>query len=339
MKPFLPDLSHIYIVDGAMDYPLAHNVIERYPRAERITVPDYKMVFNRKGQDFIKQKNSIKLILAIKKPPFIYPSTDILQDAGFENFTYTTPLLNCLYNCQYCFLQGMYPSANLVAFVNEEDFFLEAKKSIDLRKNKNQPLALSISYNTDLMAFENIIPFCKRWIEFTREQKDITIEIRTKSAFSSSLNNVVPHENIILGWTLSPDAVIEQYEWDTPPLEKRIQAVREMMEKGWKVRLCFDPIMTIDHWQDVYAEFLDNVFSSIPAERIYDVVVGVFRMNKDFFQRARKREPKVDIYYKQYEMTDSVLSISSDELDNVRSFFDKALSNYIEKSKIDVWGR
>jgi rhodanese-related sulfurtransferase len=64
------------------------------------------------------------------------------------------------------------------------------------------------------MAFENIIPFCKRWIEFTREQKDITIEIRTKSAFSSSLNNVVPHENVILGWTLSPDAVIEQYEWD-----------------------------------------------------------------------------------------------------------------------------
>ena len=60
MKPFLPDLSHIYIVDGAMDYPLAHNVIERYPRAERITVPDYKMVFNRKGQDFIKQKNNDK---------------------------------------------------------------------------------------------------------------------------------------------------------------------------------------------------------------------------------------------------------------------------------------
>jgi len=30
--------------------------------------------------------------------------------------------LNCVYDCEYCYLQGMYPSANIVVFVNFEDF-------------------------------------------------------------------------------------------------------------------------------------------------------------------------------------------------------------------------
>ena len=32
-------------------------------------------------------------------------------------------MFNCIYDCDYCYLQGMYPSANIVVFVNHEDFF------------------------------------------------------------------------------------------------------------------------------------------------------------------------------------------------------------------------
>ena len=72
----------------------------------------------------------MKLILAIKKPPFIYKGTDILQDGGFKNFYYNTPFLNCLYNCDYCFLQGMYPSANMVVFVNQSEMQLAVEDEI-----------------------------------------------------------------------------------------------------------------------------------------------------------------------------------------------------------------
>ena len=334
---FLPDFSHIYIEDGAEKYPLAKDIIKRFPKAEKIYIPDYKTVFNRSGQDFIQQKKSMNLILAVKKPPFLYESTDIIQDAGFENFVYTTPLLNCLYNCQYCFLQGMYPSANLVAFANEDDFFKAARNAVVQRKNKNQPLVLSISYNTDLLASENIIPFCRHWIEFASTQSDILIEIRTKSALFNVLKNVKPHKNVLLGWTLSPQEVIEKYEWDTPPLDRRLNAVRQALEKGWKVRLCFDPVMIIPQWQKVYGRFLDELFEAIPVDQIYDAVVGVFRMNKDFFQRARKREPKVDIYYKDYELNKSVLSISEEVHEEVKTFMLEKLEQHFSLDLIDIW--
>ena len=32
-------------------------------------------------------------------------------------------MYNCLFDCRYCFLQGMYNSSNFVIFVNYEDFF------------------------------------------------------------------------------------------------------------------------------------------------------------------------------------------------------------------------
>lgn len=334
---YQPDFSHIYIEEEAENYPLTKKLLKKFPRAERIIIPDYKTAFNRTGQDFIQQKKSMKLILAVKKPPFVYASTDILQDAGFENFVYTTPLLNCLYNCQYCFLQGMYPSANLVAFVNDNDYYHEAIKAIKHRKNKEQPLVLSISYNTDLLAFENIIPYCRMWIVFAADNPEILVEIRTKSTLFSAIKDIEPSNNVLLGWTLSPQAVIDKYEWDTPPLAKRLQAVNQAIENGWQVRLCFDPIMIISGWEKIYSNFIDEVFAELPEEKIYDIVVGVFRMNKDFFKRAKKREPRVDIYYKEYELNDSVLTIKTDQRVEVEEVILKKLANFINRDKIDIW--
>ena len=37
-------------------------------------------------------------------------------------------MLNCIYDCKYCFLQGMFNSANYLVFVNYQDFFLQLMK-------------------------------------------------------------------------------------------------------------------------------------------------------------------------------------------------------------------
>ena len=37
--------------------------------------------------------------------------------------------MNCVFDCEYCYLKGMYPSANLVVFVNLEDIFAEVEKT------------------------------------------------------------------------------------------------------------------------------------------------------------------------------------------------------------------
>ena len=334
---FLPNFSHIYVEFAALGFPLTAKCLERFPKAEVVKIFDYKMVFNRTGQDFQTQKKSAKLIIAVKKPPFIYKGTDILQDGGFKNFYYNTPILNCLYNCDYCFLQGMYPSANMVIYVNQEDMQLAVEKAILKRCYPKDPLMLSISYNTDLMAFENIVPMTRIWIKYAKTQPDLNLEIRTKSSLFSALKDIEPTNKILLSWTLSPEKVVKENELDTPSLVRRIVAIQSAIESGWKVRLCFDPILVYSGWENDYSELIEHIKSEINGNKIFDITVGVFRMGHDYFQRVRKSKPVSNVYYQNYEYEDGVMTESGFNRKSVESFMRKKLSDYILESKIHFW--
>ena len=66
-------------------------------------------------------------------------------------------MYNCLYDCDYCFLQGLYSSANYVLFVNYEDFFEHISHTIE--KNKNDSQMFFSGYDCDSLAFDKISGF------------------------------------------------------------------------------------------------------------------------------------------------------------------------------------
>ena len=135
MKNLLSNFSHIYVETDAVGYPITDLVLGKCKKSEIIYIKHYKDIFNRSGQDFQSQKASMKLILSKKKKPFLYPVSEMIQEYMTPNYFYTTPMVNCLYNCDYCFLQGMYNSANFVVFVNYENYFSEIKKIVEFNKS------------------------------------------------------------------------------------------------------------------------------------------------------------------------------------------------------------
>ena len=152
---WLSNFSHLYVERAALDYSFAQSIITRFPRARIVPIDDYKSIFARPRQHFQIQKRSMKLILAVKKDRFLYPGSGHSQHFNLDNFYYNTLMFNCVYNCDYCYLQGMYPSANVVAFVNTPDYFEATRQAIAERSNIHQPLYVCISYDTDLLAFES----------------------------------------------------------------------------------------------------------------------------------------------------------------------------------------
>ena len=267
---YLKRFSHVYLEEGVEDYAITGVILDRLPNATQVSVKDYKNMFARPGQDFQLQKRSPKLILARKKDNFIYTGSLASQNFGYRNFYYNSLLLNCIYNCDYCYLQGMYPSGNMVIFVNEDDFLKATLSAIENRLYQKEPLYLCISYDTDLLAFETVVPYASRFIEFTREQEDLIIEIRTKSANWRCLKDIRPIERCILAWTLSPPLVAKQYEKLTPSSDQRIEAIKHCLELGWPVRLCFDPVLRVENWESVYHSYFESVFKRLPAEKIRD---------------------------------------------------------------------
>lgn len=326
---FMPDFSHIYIEDSARAYPLTAHVLSKFPRATCIEIDNYKEVFARSKQQFATQKQAAKLILAVKQPPFLYKGADVSQDFGNTHFYYTSSILNCLYNCEYCFLQGMFPGANVVIFVNIEDYFEELKQML-----KQHPVYLSITYETDLLAFEHIAGLTAAWIQFATKEPDLTIEIRTKSVNIRALRHLSPPTNVILAWTISPHSVSERYEHKAPPLRARLAALEQALADGWQVRVCLDPILHVEHWQDVYRECIEQTFAVIPAEKIRDMSIGTFRISRDYLKKMRKERLDSVLLHDHYECREGVYSYSVEMTAMLLSFVNEQLLRHVPQHRI-----
>ena len=133
----------------------------------------------------------------------IYEGAVVCEDFENDNFYYTSSIINCIYDCEYCYLQGVYSSGNIVIFVDIEKVFEEVEELY----NKLKSLYLCVSYDTDLLAIENICSFSEKWYHFIKDKKDLKIELRTKSANIDKFLNLDVLDNFIIAFTLSPEDI------------------------------------------------------------------------------------------------------------------------------------
>lgn len=321
--------SHIYIEEKALSHPNTKKVISKFSNSEIITIKHYKDMFNRKNQNFLMQKYSPKLILAIKESGFFYKGSSFCEDFGNKNFYYTSCMMNCLYNCEYCYLQGMYPSANIVLFVNLEDTFKEIEKLLE----KNS-VYLCISYDTDLLAFEGIIGFVEKWIDFLKVHKNLKIELRTKSSNFSKIKKIQSVDRMILAWTISPDEIATKYEKGASPFKVRVNNIKQAIDLGWKVRLCFDPIIYIKDYKSTYRHMINYLFKSINREKVQDLSIGVFRVSKEYLKIMRKQNPKSTILSYPFEKDDYGMTYPKELKEELLNFVYENSRKYIDKNKI-----
>lgn len=148
--------SHIYVEAAVRNHPRTQRILQQFLKAQVISITHYKDVFCRKGQQVHLQHGSKALIIARKDGQLLYEGAEVCQSFGNEYFYYTSCVMNCIYDCEYCYLKGMYPSGNLVIFINIEDIFAELETLL-----AKHPVYLCVSYDTDLLALENIAGFVK----------------------------------------------------------------------------------------------------------------------------------------------------------------------------------
>lgn len=296
-----PPFSHIYVEAAVRDHPRTRRILASFPHARIVLIGHYKDVFCRRGQDYCRQRRSQCLILAQKKGRLSYPGAPVCQNFGNEHFYYMSCMMNCVYDCEYCYLKGMYPSGNMVVFVNLEDFFEEAKRLAD-----SNPAYLCVSYDSDLLAAEGLAGYAGEWLRFAKNQEGLSVEIRTKCAPLQFFQQALPASQVIFAFTLSPQAVIDAYEHGAPSLARRISCAALAQSRGFSVRLCFDPVLYVPDWERHYDDMLSLVFQGLDLERVRDAGVGTFRISGAYLKKMRKNEPGSAVAQFPYQNEDGV---------------------------------
>lgn len=327
-------INIIYIEEEIFDHPKTRVILKRFPKADTIRCGRYTEVFNLRAQNFRLQKRRPALILAKKHGERVL-TTPPEYNIGADRNYYFSHMLNCLYDCRYCFLQGMYQSAHYVLFVNYEDFEHSIDKVLALPENQNRQLCFFSGYDCDSLAMESITGFADHFLPIFNNRPDAWLELRTKSINTQVLSRKEAMPNVIVSFTLSPDAIAREVEHGAPPLNKRLDRVRALVQQGWIVGLRFDPLIPWPDFQDVYEDFFKTVFAAIPESGIHSATVGPMRFPSAMYDRILKLYPDDPLFARFPLVKKNGQATYPEELEKeLVDWIDAALCQHLPKSKI-----
>ena len=147
---------HIYIEYQARNYPQTQKILKKFQNAEIVWIKNYKNIFDKNLPNNFSLKPSFvvaKLIWnSILKAPDGYGHNN-------KNAYFLRSSLNCIFDCDYCYLKWAFKNDIPVYFVNYNDIKNEIKKCIknNIITDDNPPKTDVAEDNKNIICDENSI--------------------------------------------------------------------------------------------------------------------------------------------------------------------------------------
>ncbi len=319
----------IYMEDQVADHPRTRAILARFPQANRVSCERYGEVFNPKSQDFRLQKQKPALILAGKHERRVLETPAGYGIGGKRNY-YFSHMLNCLYDCRYCFLQGMYRSAHYVLFVNYEDFYSDIDATLE--DAGTQPCWFFSGYDCDSLALEPVSAFAEHFLPFFASRPQAHIELRTKSTQIRSLLDQPALPNAVVAFSFTPDEIHAALEHKVPTIQRRIASMRRLQDAGWSLGLRFDPLIYQPGYREQYRSLFQQIFSQIDSSRLHSVSLGTFRLPRGYFRNILQLYPDEPLYAGAFAESGGMISYPVDQEREITGFCTSELLKHIPES-------
>ena len=241
------------------------------------------------------QKQNPALILAGKRGSMVLPTPPGYGIGPQRNF-YFSHLLNCLYDCRYCFLQGMFRSANYVWFVNHEDFAAAIDEEVTKADAAGESMCFFSGYDCDSLGMEGVTGFAEDFVERFADWPSATLELRTKSVGVRCLLEREPLENVVVAFSLSPGEVAAAVEHKAPSVARRLKAMRELAEAGWRIGLRLDPLIDFANFEGSYRQLVEEIFSAVPVDAVHSATFGPLRFPKEMLRKMEQMYPREPLF-------------------------------------------
>lgn len=189
---------------------------------------------------------------------------------------------NCSYGCSYCSIQTFYQGQ--ITF--DQDL---AGKLEKLNLDKNRFYHIGTGQSSDSLIWGNRNGNLDALCEFAHDNPNILLEFKTKSDnIKYFLENPVP-KNIVCSWSLNTETVIQNEEYLTVSLNKRLQAARVVADLGIKVAFHFHPMVYYDQWEQGYPAIAKRILNEFDSSEVLFVSFGSLTLIKSVIKKIREK--------------------------------------------------
>ncbi len=323
-------INTIYIEHEIADHPRTLEILQRFPDATRIHCDRYTAIFNRKSQNFRLQKKRPALILAKKFRNSVLPTPSQYSIGAKYNY-YFSHMLNCIYDCRYCFLQGMYRSAHYVLFVNYEYFATAIENKI--KQHDDEESHFFSGYDCDSLALEPVTRFTEFFLPLFRKYPKASLELRTKSTQIRFLLNSDPLENCIVAYSFTPDEIARTLEHKTPSVQRRLEAMLKLQNKGWRLGLRFDPLIFETGFREKYQQLFNMLFTHLDIKNLHSISLGSFRLPREYFRNVQRLYPDELLFASPFDREDGMLAYKKEIQTEMLEYCTGEIMKYIPEEK------
>lgn len=252
----------------AQQRDLVKAICDLYPQAR--VVKEFDLPHNRielGSSDPLKShyRGKNTLVFGVHKSALRFSDED---GNNCPNYWHFSPYGFCPYDCQYCYLAGtpgVKFSPTVKIYLNLLEILNEIAK---VDSQLTEPTAFYLGKLQDALALDPLTGYSRIMIPFFARQRNARLTLLTKSANIENLLDLEHRGNTVLSWSLNPPEISNAFESNIPSPEERIAAMRKCAEAGYSLRAVIMPIIPIEGWQKIYANFLENLLESVPLNRI-----------------------------------------------------------------------
>ena len=280
----------IFIEENLVSCKRTKRITKFFPLTEKIILKDYREVFEKVKKPYLQKRENLNLFIAQKKGKLVKPTPQAygIENDGESHYYYIQGF-NCIYECEYCYLQGYFNSPDIVLFLNFEDISQKMEKILE--KDDSKRVWFHSGEFTDSLALTHLTGEIEFFYEFFKNHKRAFWEIRTKSVNIKELLKLPALENIIVSFSLSPKNSLKTYDHKTATLSQRLKAIETLYKKGFSIGVHFDPIVPQEDLLSRYRELFLELKKYIPLHKLSYTSLGVVRYSEKSFLEARRNYP------------------------------------------------
>ncbi|HOV13205.1 MAG TPA: radical SAM protein [Spirochaetota bacterium] len=206
--------------------------------------------------------------------------------------------VGCPIECSYCILQSYLNEPLTIINIDIDNIFEKLHNTFV--ENSHKLYRVGTGELGDSLVYDYLTDYSLKFIEFFSDYKNAIFEFKTKTNNINNLLKIKSPGNIVVGFSMNPQSIIDSEELFAASLEERLNAMKSLVEKNYKIAIHFDPIINIPNFKDEYSILIDKIFQFIKPENIAWISLGTFRYTPDLKSCIEYNYPKTKILLDQF---------------------------------------